>query len=355
MMKRTAYALGLVLALAIGTLAVQAEGIKVGIAQPISGSNGDYFKRQYVNPVIFAIEEFNEKGGVLGKKIEYVVEDNGGNANTAQSAVRKLVDIDGVSMISESISPAVLATLPITDPKKVIVMTVSLNPKILASPWAFLSTPSAPDFGIISAQYAYNTLKARTAGIVLENNDAVRIIGQAFEKEFKQLGGKVLETAYYNTNDQDFRAQLTKIKSHNPDVLIMESTAPHPYGLVLKQSAELNYVPKYVIATDQVIDPKVKEIAGNVSSEIFYPSTKIDEKWKESFKIRFGYEPDGFAARVYDGTKIYLTAVQRANTSDPEKVRDTLSHINDFHGALGTWGYNGSGKPQIPLEMVRAP
>lgn len=356
MKKLAVYAAGLVIAVATGATTARSEGIKIGIAQPISGSNGDYFKRQFVNPAILAIDEFNAKGGLLGKKIEYVVEDNGANANTAQSVARKLVDVDGVSMISTSISPAVLATLPISDAKEVIVMTVSQHPKILASKWAALSTPSAPDFGVASAKYAYNVLKAKTAGLFLENNDAIRITGNAFKEEFERLGGKVSEIAYYNTDDQDFRAQLTKLKSHNPDVVYMQSIAARAYGLALKQGAELNFVPKYVIAGDQIVDPKVKEIAGKVSSEVFYTTTNIDQEWNEKrFKARFGYDADGFAARVYDGTKIYLTAVEKAGTSDPTKIRDTLFQIHDFHGALGTWGYNGSGQPQIPISVVRAP
>lgn len=143
--------LGLLSAIAVGSLLAtyalptQAEAIKIGISQPISGTNGDYFKRQFVNPAILAIEEFNAKGGLLGQKISYVIEDNRANAGTAQAVARKLVDVDRVSMISISISPAVLATLPISDPKQVIVMTVSQHPKILTSEWAALSTPTAGD------------------------------------------------------------------------------------------------------------------------------------------------------------------------------------------------------------------
>jgi ABC-type branched-subunit amino acid transport system substrate-binding protein len=111
-----------------------------------------------------------------------------------------------------------------------------------------------------------------------------------------------------------------------------------------------------VVAGDQVTDPKVKEIAGTMPPEVYYTTTGIDTVWNEKqFKPRFGYDGDGFAARVYDGTKIYLTAVQKAGTSDPVKVRETLFGISDFKGALGTWGYQGTGAPHIPVQLVKAP
>jgi branched-chain amino acid transport system substrate-binding protein len=354
--------LGSLAAIAVGTLLTtyalptQAEAIKIGISQPISGTNGDYFKRQFVNPAILAIEEFNAKGGLFGQKIDYVIEDNRANAGTAQAVARKLVDVDRVSMISISISPAVLATLPISDPKQVIVMTVSQHPKILTSEWTALSTPTAAGFGVAAAKYAIGDLHAKTASLLLENNDAIRISGKTFKDEFERTGGKVVETTYFDTENQDFRAQLTKIRAANPDLLNIQAVGARAYGLALKQAAELNFSPTYVIGGDQIIDPQVKEIAGTLHSKVFYTTTKIDPQWNEKqFKPRFGYDGDGFAARVYDGTKIYLTAVQRAGTSDPVKVRDTLFHIKDFHGALGTWGYDGSGEPHIPVYVEPIP
>jgi branched-chain amino acid transport system substrate-binding protein len=333
-----------------------AQDIKIGISQPISGPNGDYFKRELVNPAILAIEEANAKGGVLGHKIEYVVEDHQGNAATALAVARKLIDIDHVSMISISISPAVLATLPVAEENHVVVMSAAQHPKIAESPWGFLSTPAAPAFGIAQARFAYNELKARTAGIIGENNDAVRTTTASFKKEFGALGGKLIDTETFNTNDQDFRAQLTKLRSANPDVLNLEPTAPHADGLMLKQAAELNFQPPHIISSDFIIDPQAREIAGNLVSGIYYTVVDFDHDWSDKvFKPRFGYDADGFAARIYDGVRIYLAAVEKAGTADPVKVRDTLRRLQGFHGVIGTWGYNGTGDPNMLPTVKRVP
>ena len=146
-MFRVFYAITIgVIGLTAAAQASAAEAIKVGISQPISGANGDYFKRELVNPAILAIEQVNAKGGVLGHKVEYVIEDNKANAATALAVARKLIDIDHVSMISISITPAVLATLPIAEENHIVVMSAAQHPKIAQSPWGFLSTPAAPVF-----------------------------------------------------------------------------------------------------------------------------------------------------------------------------------------------------------------
>jgi branched-chain amino acid transport system substrate-binding protein len=345
-----------VLGLTAAAQAQAAEAIKVGISQPISGANGDYFKRELVNPAILAIEEVNAKGGVLGHKVEYVIEDNKANAATALAVARKLIDIDHVSMISISITPAVLATLPVAEENHIVVMSAAQHPKIAQSPWGFLSTPAAPVFGIVQARFAFNDLKARTAGIMGENNDAVRTTTTAFAKEFEKLGGKVLDVETFNHNDVDFQAQLTKLRAANPDVMNMEPTGPNIDGLILKQAAELHFRPKNIIAGDFIIDPQARAIAGDLVSGIYYTVVEFDHDWNEKvFKKRFGYNADGFAARIYDGVSIYFAAVKKAGTSDPEKIRETLRHFTGFHGVLGTWGYNGTGDPAMLPTVKRVP
>jgi ABC-type branched-subunit amino acid transport system substrate-binding protein len=212
---------------AMGSQAAEVGGIKIGISQPISGSNGDYFKREFVNPAILAIEEFNAKGGLLGQKIEFVVEDNRADAGTAQSAARKLVDVDHVSMISISISPAVLATLPITDPNHVMVMTVSQHPKILASEWAALSTPTAAAFGVAAAKYAFEHQKAMTAGLLLRSASPAR----PSKRRSNGLAEKSLKSI----------TLIPKIKISGPNSLSCGLQAPLYYTCRRSERARMGY------------------------------------------------------------------------------------------------------------------
>jgi branched-chain amino acid transport system substrate-binding protein len=344
----TRFVMVLAAALIVGVATpAHAQEIKIGISQFISGPNGDYFKRELVNPAILAIEEVNAKGGLLGHKVEYVVEDNKGNAQTAQAVARKLISIDKVSMISISVTPAVLATLPLAEENHVLVMTVAQHPKITESKWGFRSSPAADKLGIAPARYAYKELKVRTIGILRENNDAIRITVGAIQKEFQSLGGRVVDIEAFSGGDEDYRGQLTKLRAANPDLLYIGSVGPRAYGLALKQAAELNFKPRFIMAQDQVVDPQVRKIAGNLVSGVYYVATTFDPKWSDAFKRHFGYDADAFAARVYDGVKIYLEAVAKAGSADPVKIRDTLANFGEFHGVTGTWGYPGTGEPEM--------
>ncbi|HUZ75703.1 MAG TPA: ABC transporter substrate-binding protein [Stellaceae bacterium] len=329
--------------------------IKIGVAQPLTGVNGDYFKRMTVNPVLMAVEEVNAKGGIDGRKVEVVVEDHKGNAATALAVARKLIDVDHVSMISISVSPAVLATLPVAEESHVLVMSVAQHPRIAASPWAAGCSPPAPLYGVVAARWGYQTMGARTAATLSENNDAMRLMIQAFKKEFTSLGGKVVDEELYNSEDQTYTAQLTNIRAANPDLLDVQSVGAQAYGLALKEAAELNFHPKTFIGGDQAADPQVRQIAGNLATGIYYTALDFNQKWNATkFKPRWGYDADSFAARTYDCTNIYFEALRRAHSLDPVKVRDTLYHIKNFHGVLGTWGYNGSGAPEMYPVVKRA-
>jgi branched-chain amino acid transport system substrate-binding protein len=351
--------LGVVIAaavLAVCTGAVRADGIKIGISQPISGPNGDYFKRELVNPVILAIEQANAKGGVLGQKVEYVIEDHQANAATALAVAHKLIEIDHVSMISISISSAVLATLPVAEENQVIVMSAAQHPKIAESAWGFIDTATSTSFGAASGRYAANVLKAKTLGEILENTDAIRLESVALKKEFEAGGGQIVDVETFATGGNDFNAQLTKLRAAAPDILYIEATAPQYDGLVLKQAAELNFTRKFTFSGDFVNDPLARQVAGDQVRNVYYAEIEFDHHWSDTvFKPRFGYDADGFAARSYDGAAIYLAAVEKAGTSDPVKVRDTLRHFTDYHGVLGTWGYNGSGAPEMPIIIKQVP
>ena len=345
--------IGLALALAMSAApqAMAADGpTKIGMSLPLGAGNADYYQKEIVAPAEFAIEEANAAGGVLGRKIGYVIEDNKADAASGASVARKLIDIDGVQMIFAVITPAVLATLPFAEDNRILVMTLSEHPQVTASGWGARCALPGTRYGAVSAEYAYKTLGARTAGILGEDNDGIRALDDAFRKDFTGMGGKVLAVEGFKPGDQDLRAQLTHIKAANPDLLLIESADARPYGLALKQAAELDFHPRFKLGRDEATVPEVRQIAGALLSGFYAVGVKMDPGWNDKvFKPHFGYDADSQAARTYDCMRIYLLAVQRAGTNDPGKVRDALFHISDYVGAVGAWGYHGTGEPDMKL------
>lgn len=338
---------------AAASVAGQQPGvIKIGISQPISGQGGSYFDRQLVKPALMAVEDMNAKGGIRGSKIETVLEDNKADAVTAAAIARKLVNVDGVSAISMSITPATLATIPIAEPKKVLVIAAAQSPEVTKSRWAIQDRPNSDRQGDAYVQYNKEVWKASTAGYIAQtDNDAVRVAVDRFKSGFEQAGGKLVAETSFTGKEEDFRSQLAKLKAANPELVIITSPAARPYGLILKQAAEMGFKPKIWAGDDQVTDAEVKQIAGNLSDGFYYVTIPVDRAFSERFNQKFGYPPDGFGVASYDGLMIYLQARLKAGTDDPEKVRDTLYSFSDYKGAMGIWGYKGNGVPQIKLAL----
>jgi branched-chain amino acid transport system substrate-binding protein len=352
-------AVGTILLVALAAMrapAIAADGIKVGIAQPLGGGNADYFTRQAVDPAILAIEEINAEGGLLGQKVQYVVEDNKGDPATSAAVVRKMIDVDHISVLMTSVSPAVLAALPIAEQNSVIVLSLAQHPKITASPWGFRISATGTNFGIAMANFAWDDLHAKTVAMLGENNDAIRLSQAALKRRFEQLGGRIVATETFAPTDQDLRAQLTKIRAVAPDVLSLQATGPRLHGLALKQAAEMGVKPSAIIANQTVTDPQLVAIAGAAASGVYYATIDVDKAWNEhSFRPRFGFDAEAEGALTYDGLHKYFDAVRSVGSADAAKIRDTLSTQPASKGASGTWGYGGTREPDIMPVIRRIP
>jgi branched-chain amino acid transport system substrate-binding protein len=196
------------------------------------------------------------------------------------------------------------------------------------------------------ANYAFNDLKAKTAVIVQEvSNDYSVGLARFFSDNFKRLTGNpnsILTTVNYNTGDQDFSAQLTTIRSLNPDVIF----APGNYtesALVMKQARELG-INAPVIGGDtwetpEFIDVGQERVEGAVFSTFFaseVATTAAAETFLKEYRSRYNKEPAAVTALGYDGYLVALDAIQRAASIDPLKIRDAIAKTSGFVGATGT-------------------
>ena len=153
------------------------------------------------------------------------------------------------------------------------------------------------------------------------------------------------------------RAQLTKIRYAEPDVLNLAATGPRMHGLALKQAAEMKInFPKGIIANQTITDPQLFTIAGDAASGVYYATIDLDRGWNDKvFKPRFGYDAESEAALTYDATKKYFEAVRAVGSNDPVKIRDHLLMQPASKGITGTWGYSGTGEPGIMPVIKRIP
>lgn len=284
-----------------------------------------------------AVEEVNAAGGINGKQVKLVFEDDQADANLATQAFNKLVDKDGVSAILGCVtSGSTLAVAPKATERKIPMITpTATEPSITDKGGEYVFRGCFVDSfqGEILAKYAKETLKKNTAAVLYNaGSDYSKGIADSFKKDFEAKGGKVTQFITYNEGDTDFNAQLTKIKSGNPDVLVL----PDYYnnvGLIAKQ-ARTNGINAQLLGGDGWESEELTKIGGDaVNGALYinhYYSGDSDEnvkKFVESYKAKYNKEPDAFAALSYDTTKVLLEAIKNAGSTDADAIKTALAKV----------------------------
>ncbi|MGB9776908.1 MAG: ABC transporter substrate-binding protein [Anaerolineae bacterium] len=310
------------------------KALKVAILAPLSGDVAT-FGASTRDGALLAIEEWNAKGGVLGRQIEAVVEDSQCEAEPAASAANKVISQDQVKfIIGEVCSKASIPVSEIATANKVLqISPTSTNPKVTideagnAKPTVFRACFIDPFQGTVGAKFALDVLKAKTAAVLLDQgNDYVRGLAEFFRDAFEAGGGKVVVWETYTAGDTDFTAILTKVKDANPDVLYL----PDYYSTVNVIAAQANQmgIKAVKLGGDGWDSPNLDRTAAaggfftnHYSSEDTRP---VVQEFVKKYQAKYGSVPDALAALAYDAANILFQAIQQAGTDDPVKVAQTM-------------------------------
>jgi branched-chain amino acid transport system substrate-binding protein len=324
------------------------ETVSIGTILPMSGQYGDYVKHYMVAGSEIAVKDVNEKGGVLGRQVKLTEEDSRLDAATAVSALNKLADVDKVVAVVTAFTPTTLPQLPVAEEKHVIVFGASTeHPDLTKSRWAVRMTPTADKAGIVIADLATKQ-SMKSAAVLSEDNESVRITVRGFIAEFEKGGGKMVGDETFKSQDSDMRGQLTKIRIARPDALYIMVTAGRPIALALKQISEVGLHPKQIYANHLIEDREVQAIGSAMADGVIYTSLDMDPAFAARFKAQFGYEPDSNAGKHYDATMLLFAAMKRAGTTtDAAKIRDAIYSYGDYKGVVGDFAFDGSGEPRI--------
>jgi branched-chain amino acid transport system substrate-binding protein len=319
------------------------DTIKVGVYGDLTGATSS-FGQSTKNGIELAVEEINAAGGVNGKKIALIVEDDQGRPEQAKTVVSKLINQDKVqAVLGEVASTNSLAAAPVAQEAKIPMITPSsTNPKVTevgdyVSRVCFID----PFQGSVMAKFASNTLKAKTAAILGDvNSDYSKGLTQFFEEEFNRLGGKVVTKEAYAQTDPDFKGILTKIRDLNPDVLYV----PGYYGqvgIIAKQARELG-MNMPLLGGDGWDSPELWNLGGAALKDAYIsnhysaenPAPEI-QNFVKAYRAKYGAVPDSLAALAYDAAKVLADALKRAGTSESSKLKDAINATKDFQGVTG--------------------
>ena len=334
--------------------------LQMAVLAPLSGSVPT-FGVATRDGALLAIDEWNAKGGVLGKKITPVVEDSQCTPDPAVNAANKVIDQNKVHyIIGEVCSKASIPISEIANAKKVVqISPTSTNPSVTVDKdgkvkdYIFRACFIDPFQGTVGAKFALNTLKAKTAFIMSDqSNDYVKGLAEYFEKAFVAGGGTIVGKENYTSKDTDFSAILSKAAAAKPDMIYL----PDYYNivnLVTKQAKEKGITAPFMGGDGwDSSDLDLKAAAGGYFTNHYSPEDPRPEV--QTFLKAYGAKykddkgnpkvPDALAALAYDATNLMLEGIKAAGADDTTKVKDSLAKIT-FNGVSGKITFDAQHNP----------
>ena len=335
------------LVLGVRLLVWSAEGqeeITIGEVNPISGAIGQYGTTCHAG-IQLAIDQINAAGGVLGKKIHLLTEDNESQSGQTSTIVRKFVTRDKVvAIIGDLTSSATMEGAPIAQAAKVpMVSPLATNPKVTEIGDYIFRVCFIDEFqGRVMARFALQNLKTTKAAILTDVKQDYSVgLSGFFSESYTAGGGAVTKEQSYSSGDTDFRAQLTSIKAARPEVVFLPGYYPE-VSLILKQARQLGLNIPF-IGCEAWDSPTLLQIAGSAANGCFFsnqfsaddPSPEVQD-FARLYQGKYGNRPDNFAALGFDAARVVADAIKRAGSAEPGAIRDALAQTKDFPGASGS-------------------
>lgn len=335
------------------------DTIKIGAILPLTGDMASY-SAPLKRGMDLAIQEINSKGGINNFKLEIIYEDDGGEAQSAISAYRKLIDIDNVSMVIGgmfSVSTFAIAPLAEREQKVLLSPTASAIELTAAGDYIFRIYPSDIYDGIFLAQFAHNSLKAEKIAIVYEQVASVVAIANKFKSDYEALGGKVVVFDGYNSELTDFSSIIKKVTNTNPDVVFIPGNL-NPISNLLIQAKQLG-LKKQFLTISTFYDKKILELGKDAAEGVLFSSPMFDpasdspeiSEFVSSYKSRYNIEPDILGGYGYDVVKIAAMALQ--NGTDAEAIKNCLYTIKDYPGITGSTTFDQNGDVSKELKIMK--
>jgi branched-chain amino acid transport system substrate-binding protein len=291
-----------------------------------------------------AFDEYNSKDGIKGKRLKLISYDDQGKPEEAAAVVKRLITQDKVvAILGEVASTRSKAAAGIAQQYKVpMISPASTNPKVTeVGDYIFRSCFIDPFQGKVGAKFAFENLKLKKATVLRDIKSDYSVgLADVFVEEYKKLGGEVVSDMSYQAGDVDFKAQLTAMKSKNPEVIFIPGYYTE-VGLIARQARELG-INAILLGGDGWDGDKLNEIGKEAINGQYYSNHYTTEstdplvqEFIGKFKAKYKETPDAMAALGYDTARILVEAIQRADSLGSEKIRNEIAKTKDFAGVTG--------------------
>ena len=319
--------------------------VNVGAVLPLTGPGagvGEILKQGYE----FAVSDFNDKG----IKVGLYSEDSASDPKQAVSAFNNLVDNKEVKVIFNAISSDGMVLKPIVEQRKdVILWADATHPALTASTSYVLRHSSTAEDGakVISESILKN--KSKKIGIVYQQDDWGVVFNQ-FLTDILVKNGITVVSEQINNKSTDFRAQLSKIKSQNPDGIVF-GVYGSAVGVAIKQTRELGYTGQLYSGVGFGLTPDAQKIAGDYAKGLLYQEYPMNKQFAEDYKKKFGKDGTMLGYVAYTDLEILVYAVQQTKSTDATTLINFIKNLKTFKGKYETVSIQSNGDIVIPTTM----
>lgn len=327
------------------------EPIRVGFVAQLTGVQAELGVQER-NGVQLAVEEINSAGGIAGRPIELIIEDDLGTLEGAQAADRKLIEANVVAIIGHATSGQTMAGLTVTNPAHVVMISPTATTPELSGldDFFFRIGSSLVDRARPFAQYVYQRRNITRVAAIYDTDNAAysETYLRAFSDKYQSLGGQLVAQVSFSSKEQpDFVPLVSQLRANNPDGLLIIA-ADIDTALIAQQTRLLDWaIPLFTTAwaqTETLINNGGQAVEGLETEIANAPDDQSPGflDFKTRYQARFGQAPAFGAASGYEAAKVLATALQETGGM-ADGLAQALIAMKDFPGLTEAFSFDQYG------------
>jgi branched-chain amino acid transport system substrate-binding protein len=310
-----------------------------------------------------AVEEINKAGGVRGKPIKLMVEDDKSNQQEATNKVLQLIDRDkAVALLGEVASSISKAAGIVANKRKIpMISPSSTNLDVTkVGPFVFRVCFTDDVQGQVGARFVANTLKKKKVAILFATDNLYSAgLAKDFRDEAQKLGLTVVGEKGFLNNETNFTTYLTELRDAGPEIIY----APIYYNAMIpvaRQAKAVGIKGDMFLGTDgwhtdALVKDAGEEMNGAYLTDHFAPDIPLaaSQAFVKGYRAKFNHDPSALSAQGYDAAGLLADAIKRAKADTPEAIRDAIAETKDYQGATGNITINADRNADKPIVVVQ--
>jgi len=329
---------------AVMAFAAQAQDtIKIGVITDRVGVSKPYSEPS-TEGLVFGANEINRKGGILGRKIELLIEDDQSRPDISAALARKLIDQGAVFILSMSLTPATQQQQTVTMEAKTPQMTPMNSGDTLTTqlpnPY-FWQTGPLGSIQIATLLAHAKSKNLKRVALVTDNSDLGQLLAKFFKGGLEKSGIQVVSEEIVPRGSTSATAQMQKLRAANPDAMFLAGVLTAENVLIFRAYRELGLkfpihssynlsVPVYMSVAKGLID-------GVTFVDAYDPDKPQVKAFEAAYRKETGKDPFNMHGYGYDGIMLVAEAIKKAGAPDKEKIRAAMQSLT-YEGVMGAQG-----------------